>query len=482
MSPDRRHFLLGSAALLGAASMPFGCARPPQSADVAVLGAGMAGLHAASLLREAGLEVVLLEGSDRIGGRVRSLTELPGAPEAGATEMGRSYAELLGLMQRYGIGEASLEGAYPRGYALSIGGELMSQEQWAASELSADLTEDERGAQPWRLLQRYLPRQLPAADLDGWGGPDWQQWDIPLADYLKGRGASEAALHLIAANLNAHDIRDISWTDLLRTLLIRRNSRPAGTFQVAGGLSQVAEGLGAEVGDALQLNRRIERISEAGEFIEVRCSDGSGVRARAAISTLPFSTLRRVRIDAPLSPAKVDAIRSLAYVPVTRVLFRAEEEFWLKDGLPPHLWSDAPLGRVFVSPLPGGGARAGVFAMGEAAARLDRLLAEDPAAAENLLGQLRPSTQGALRQEAAISWGANPFALGAFSHFPVGSQKRFAAAMARPEGRLAFAGEHTQLHQPGVEAALVSGRRAAGEVMQMLNVSAGTAQRSGRGL
>lgn len=59
--------------------------------DVAVIGAGLAGLHAARACEAAGLKVVVIEAERRIGGRLHTLHDLPGAPEAGGIQVGAGY-------------------------------------------------------------------------------------------------------------------------------------------------------------------------------------------------------------------------------------------------------------------------------------------------------------------------------------------------------------------------------------------------------
>lgn len=469
---SRRHFLLGSSALAASAAATLllpSCARRPKEVDVAVLGAGYAGMQATRLLREAGVRVALLEGSVRVGGRVHTFDHLPGRPEAGATELGNSYTELLALCRQYGIATASLEGSYASAYALSVGGQLLSQQAWPDSDANR-LSRAERNTPPQALLRRYLPRQLPIDSLDDWGGPAWASHDIALANQLRLAGASTEAIRLIAANLNGHDIEDLSWADLLKSLLVRRLNPVPGTFKIAGGLSQVSARLANKAGDSLMLGTVVREISPHAGGLEISASNGARVTARLAISALPFSTLRQVAIRTPLSEAKRAAIRGLRYTPVTRVFLRAQHPFWLDDGLPKDTWTDSPLGRIFVNPDADGdaGIGVGVFAMGPAAQKLDQVLAGGKQRALDLLHQIRPSTKGALTVEDSISWGSNPFSLGAFSHYPAGGVTAYGRAVATPEGALLFAGEHTELRSPGVEAALVSGRRTAEQALAML--------------
>ena len=48
-------------------------ASPSYDAEIIILGAGLAGLHAAHLLAAAGRDVLVLEANDRVGGRIYTL-------------------------------------------------------------------------------------------------------------------------------------------------------------------------------------------------------------------------------------------------------------------------------------------------------------------------------------------------------------------------------------------------------------------------
>ncbi|MDF5718211.1 MAG: NAD(P)-binding protein [Rhizonema sp. NSF051] len=69
--------------------------KPP---SVLVLGAGLSGLYTALLLEAKGVSVTVLEARDRVGGRVHTLDDIPGKPEAG----GQSFSELK-MCRRFGM-------------------------------------------------------------------------------------------------------------------------------------------------------------------------------------------------------------------------------------------------------------------------------------------------------------------------------------------------------------------------------------------
>jgi protoporphyrinogen oxidase len=71
--------------------------------DVIIVGAGIGGLTAADTLRRAGKTVLVLEASDRPGGRVVKITRKGDAAEAGAQGIHSNYDEMLAMIDRFGL-------------------------------------------------------------------------------------------------------------------------------------------------------------------------------------------------------------------------------------------------------------------------------------------------------------------------------------------------------------------------------------------
>jgi len=105
MIPLTRRSFMKSAALAGAGAALHGCAFPARRAhDVIVIGAGMSGLSATRDLARAGMDVLVLEARDRVGGRIHTLHDpAPHGLEIGAQMIHGSRAPTWELIREFGV-------------------------------------------------------------------------------------------------------------------------------------------------------------------------------------------------------------------------------------------------------------------------------------------------------------------------------------------------------------------------------------------
>ena len=83
------------------------------------------------------------------------------------------------------------------------------------------------------------------------------------------------------------------------------------------------------------------------------------------------------------------------------------------------------------------------------------------------LAKIRPASKGKLEVVGYHSWGRTPYIGGCGANYSAGHIRSYAEALLEPEGRIAFAGEHTRRFEQGMEGAMESGDRAAIDILEM---------------
>lgn len=483
----RRRFLklLGCSTIASGWPWSSGGQPPASPARALVLGAGLSGLYAAHLLEAQGWRVTVLEARDRVGGRVATL-DLDGPVEVGAQVLSPAYTRLQALARRLGVpvetarlahgprgecsachkpGSAAAPGTGP-GSTLVVGGRTVLEGDW--SREARHLSDFERQVPPARLLGAYLARANPLRDATSWLDPAHEDLDrLTLDAFLAGQGATPEARRLMNV---APNCRSLSQVSALWALRDDQRRRAGGGLpqRVAGGNRRLPESLAGSLTGPIHRTSVVTALATGADGVAARCADGRTFHADVCVCTLPLPALRRVAIDPPLEGPQRDAVEQIPYTAITQAVFTVTRPFWQEDGLPVSMWTDTPIERVF--PLRNAeGEVAGLlcFVDGEQAERLDEM-DEDRRRAYLIaeLERVRPAARGAVRLTTVVSWARDVFAGGAYHAFAPGQIGRLRPALARPWGRIHFAGEHTSVRDPGMEGALESAERAVAEIQQ----------------
>lgn len=490
---DRRRFLAagavaGAAAATGA-TMAGGAlaaaaraARPGSGSsladtDVLVIGAGLSGLNAAMVLEENGARVQVIEARQRIGGRVWTLTHLPGYPEVGGNSFGGAYGRVLDRVKRLQLNlvDYTPRRALSPGLELVMDGKVVSRKDWPTHPRNP-FKGALRERMPWEVSGALVARNNPLKAPEDWLAPAYSGYDISVHRYARALGLDDAAASL-AFSVNpyfgssGHDVSALM--QLFNDSFVKVSMAVSmQSLFVDGGNAQLPQRMAATLKREVHLGREVAAISSDSDGVTATCVDGTVYRARAAICSVPFSVLRNVRIDAPLAPAQDVAIKTLPYMLNTLVFMVPRRRFWEDDGLAQTMWTDGLIGTLSAQHFGKDPAEVtGLVAnpRGIAAAYLDRLPPEEAKArvvAE--IERIRPSAKGALKVVAMHSWATDRHAGGDWAVYAPGQVTAFANATALPAGRLHFCGEHTSRANRGMEGAMESGERAAIEVLEKL--------------
>jgi monoamine oxidase len=446
--------------------------------DVVVVGAGLAGLHAAATLEAVGLRVLVLEAQARVGGRIHSMRQAGGTAEAGGTYIGAGYARVIGAAQRHGV---ELMDVTPileffREQDLALEGEIIRQKDWPTHPANV-FPERDRQQLPWNYHRLLTMRDNPLAAPSDWLDPKHAALDVSAYDWFRSLGLCDRAIAL-AYGLNVsfgRDAHDVSALLLLFRGAFSKEQRalaPSDSlgFTARHGVQRLPEAMAAALAHGVELEHAVTGIAIERDRAVVSCANGRRIGTRHVIAAVPPPVLSRIAIEPKLPALQAEALATLPSQPLTQVYLAPRSRFWEHDGYAASLFTDTLAGMVAAArnrDNPKEVTTLAAWITGEHAAALDRLpsAADAGRAVIAAIEALRPAATGQLELIGLQSWGAHPHAGGAWSYFRPGQVTRFAAALGRAHGRLHFCGEHLSSASRGMEGAMESAEEAAAEIL-----------------
>ncbi len=430
---------------------------------VAVAGAGLAGLAAARALDQRGADVRVVEARGRVGGRVWTLREgLRGQhAEAGADLIESGHTTLLELAGELRLPLARILRGGFRHYGATRTGRLSMQPlttvgRMLEREIGALVREYRLGDQRWDgAIGARLARTSVAAWLNRCRVEPW------IVERFRG-----------LRNLFLADPEDLSMLALVDFLADDPFEGPGHMFRVRGGNDRLATVLAGRLRTTPDLHTVVRRVRQDSRRVRLTV-ESHGRRHELAVDylvcALPASTAREVAFEPPLPEPQTEAIASLSYGAATRLLLQFGRPFWRRARRARAFGTAMPFGAVWDGSEDQRGPTAilTLLAGGRASQGMQQILRrQGPAGVVRLLEWLgRPP---ALLSSESVTWERDPWARGGYAVFGPGFNPLWRDWLARPAGRVVFAGEHTSLRWQGyMNGAVESGQRAAAEILAL---------------
>ena len=302
--------------------------------DVIVLGAGLAGLAAARDLAAAGVDVLVLEARDRVGGRVEQATLADGRiVQLGGEVVGPAHTWYLELVAELGLTVVPSYVTEP--------GEIVraTPEQVSAGDPPGWFGPGDQAAQE-AVTAAFTALSRTVDPDDPWSHPDATKLDAtPAGDWLRANGATPAVVRLWEIGQLSLSSGSYERTSMLAA--VRKHAAVPSEahysvddwegLRVAEGSATVALRMAGELGHRVRLGAPVAAVAVSPSCCLVRLATGETFVADAVVCALPVGPLRDVAVTG-VPDARMASLHRQRNALAAKAVMAYPSPFWRDTG------------------------------------------------------------------------------------------------------------------------------------------------------
>ncbi len=322
---------------------------PTRQADVVIIGAGLAGLTAARKLTAAGVDVVVLEARDRVGGRTYTRPASDGTLiDHGGQWIGPTQDRLAGLAEAVGVTtfrtyDSGNHIEYKNGRHTLYSGAIPTSDSLVTMEVVEALLNVS-------MMASEVPLDAP------WTAPAAAEWDAQtVATWMEKNISFGDVRNLFTLAIQAVfsvEPRDVSFLHFLFYIHSGGNlnallsvTRGAQESRFSGGAQAISNKVAGALGERVVLNAPVHTIVQDNTGVRVE-SDALHVAAQRAIIAIPPTLAGRVRYRPALPGYRDQLTQRIPMGTVIKVHCLYETPFWREEGLSGQVVSDGGIMRI----------------------------------------------------------------------------------------------------------------------------------------
>lgn len=446
--------------------------------DVVVIGGGISGLSAAKLLVESGLNVVVLEARDRVGGRTYTTrnqyvkyVDLGGAYVGPTQNRIFRLAKELGV-ENYKVNETQRLVHHVKGKSYPFKGAFPPVWNPIAYLDYNNL---------WRTMDHMgmeIPKEAP------WAAPHAEEWDkMTMKELIDKLCWTESAKRFatLFVNVNVtsepHEVSALWFLWYLKqcggTTRIFSTTNGGQERKFVGGSSQISEKMMERLEERVKLKKPVIRIDQSGDHVIVETLDHELYEAKYVICAIPPALGLRIHFEPELPPLRNQLINRVPMGSVIKCMVYYNEPFWRKKdycGTMVIEDEEAAIGLTLDDTKPDGSVAAIMgFILARKSRRLASLTRDER---KRRICELYAKVLGCQEALKPIhyeekNWCEEEYSGGCYtSYFPPGIMTQYGRVLRKPVGRIYFAGTETATEWSGyMEGAVQAGERASREIL-----------------